>query len=96
VLRDRPLPLARSLGLRAARSGKNQARPDPRRGTLGVNAVLPAWLGDLTITNLEIGTSSVDLSLVAAPGGGVTVESTPRRGEIDVTCGTGPPEEDQR
>ena len=71
-------------------------RPDARNRTLMVDPALPAWLGDVTVANLEVGGASVDLTIANTPDGGVTVESTPRRGELAVGCGRGAATQDNR
>ncbi len=62
--------------------------PDASGATLGVDPVLPPWLPDLTITNLEVGTAAIDLTLTTAPDGAIHIRSTPRGGDLVVRTGT--------
>ncbi len=65
--------------------------PDAGDATLTIDPVLPAWLPDLTIANLEVGSASIDLALTSTPDGEVDIAWTERCGRIAVQSRTRAP-----
>ena len=57
---------------------------DATRNSVVIDPNLPNWLPDLTINNLEIGTSAIDLALAATTSGSADITTKPRRGHLDV------------
>lgn len=58
---------------------------DASRGAIEIDPTLPGWLPDLSVSNLEVGSSAIDLSLSTNLSGNVSFATAIRRGRIDVS-----------
>jgi glycogen debranching enzyme len=59
-------------------------RADAASSSLELDPALPQWLGDVSLTNLRVGDTAVDLQLRRDPAGHHEVEVLHRRGHLDV------------
>ncbi len=62
---------------------------DASAGVLSVDPALPEWLSELTVSNLQVGSASVDLIVRRGPAGKHSLEATSRSGSIEVRLEVG-------
>jgi glycogen debranching enzyme len=59
--------------------------PDATNHLLHLRPALPAWLEAITVENLTVGSSAVDLQLRRSTDGGYSLDVTKRRGALEIT-----------